>query len=57
MQKKAQFKMCLTIVALFLSGLSVQAQTLEYYLPQGISYNKDIPTPKEVIGHEDASGM
>jgi len=51
-RKKAQFKMCLTIVALFLSGLSVQAQTLEYYLPQGISYNKDIPTPKEVIGHE-----
>jgi len=50
--KKAQFKMCLIIIALFLSGLSVQAQTLEYYLPQGISYNKDIPTPKEVIGHE-----
>jgi hypothetical protein len=50
--KKAQFKMCLTIVALFLSSLSIQAQTLDYYLPQGISYNKDIPTPKEVIGHE-----
>lgn len=26
--------------------------TLDYYLPQDVSYNKDIPTPKEVIGHE-----
>ncbi|WP_291866922.1 M14 family zinc carboxypeptidase [Maribacter sp.] len=25
---------------------------LSYYLPQEISYNKNIPTPKEVIGHE-----
>jgi hypothetical protein len=25
---------------------------LNYYLPQDITYNKDIPTPKEVIGHE-----
>lgn len=25
---------------------------LNYYLPQDISYNADIPTPKEIIGHE-----
>ncbi|MGB5555164.1 MAG: M14 family zinc carboxypeptidase [Flavobacteriaceae bacterium] len=25
---------------------------LNYYLPQHISYNVDIPTPKEIIGHE-----
>jgi hypothetical protein len=25
---------------------------LDYYLPQGISYKEDIPTPKEIIGHE-----
>ncbi len=26
--------------------------TLEYYLPQNISYNPDIPKPSEIIGHE-----
>ncbi|WP_298472739.1 M14 family metallopeptidase [uncultured Maribacter sp.] len=25
---------------------------LSYYLPQGVTYNKKIPTPKEIIGHE-----
>lgn len=25
---------------------------LDYYLPQDVSYDKSIPTPKEVIGHE-----
>ncbi|PIF00276.1 MAG: zinc carboxypeptidase [Maribacter sp.] len=25
---------------------------LDYYLPQTISYDQDIPTPKEIIGHE-----
>lgn len=35
--------------------LNVTAQEkldLNYYLPQGITYNENIPTPKEVIGHE-----
>ena len=50
--KTAQIKLCLTAVALFLTNLNVSAQSLDYYLPQGISYNKEIPTPKEVIGHE-----
>ncbi|NNF18274.1 MAG: zinc carboxypeptidase, partial [Flavobacteriaceae bacterium] len=26
--------------------------SLSYYLPEGTSYNSEIPTPKEVIGHE-----
>ena len=29
-----------------------QAVDLGYYLPDNISYNPEIPTPKEVIGHE-----
>jgi hypothetical protein len=35
--------------------LSLQAQdklSLDYYLPQNISYNKDIPKPADIIGHE-----
>lgn len=26
--------------------------SLDYYLPQNISFNQEIPTPKEIIGHE-----
>ena len=43
---------------LLVAGLSLtlQAQTdqlnLEYYLPQDLSYDSEIPTPKEVIGHQ-----
>lgn len=33
-------------------GLYAQQPTLDYYLPQNTTYNPDIPTPKEVIGHE-----
>lgn len=32
--------------------LAQDAIDLDYYLPQNITYNKNIPTPKEVIGHE-----
>jgi len=41
------------VVFLFVS-LSISAQKLDlnYYLPQDITYNKNIPTPKSVIGHE-----
>jgi hypothetical protein len=28
------------------------AQDLSYYLPTDVTYNQDIPTPKDVIGHE-----
>lgn len=35
------------------STLFSQTQTdLSYYLPQGIPYNSDIPTPESVIGHQ-----
>ncbi len=46
-------------IALFLIAFAAlqpivaqQNLDLNYYLPQGISYNKKIPTPKEIIGHE-----
>ena len=32
--------------------LAQETLDLSYYLPQGITYDKNIPTPKEVIGHE-----
>ncbi len=35
-----------------LTCLSQESLDLNYYLPQGISYKEDIPTPKEIIGHE-----
>ena len=40
------------ILALFLF-INTQAQvTLDYYLPEGVEYNDDIPTPLEVINQE-----
>ncbi len=42
---------------LFFLGFSLLAHCqyntgLDYYLPQDLTYNEDIPTPKSVIGHE-----
>ena len=40
---------------LFPISLSLFAQndvTLDYYLPQNVTYNSDIPKPSEIIGHE-----
>ncbi|MGB0890810.1 MAG: M14 family metallopeptidase [Flavobacteriaceae bacterium] len=39
---------------LFLCSVTITAQKvdLSYYLPQDVTYNKSIPTPKSVIGHE-----
>lgn len=37
--------------AIALTSLSGQI-SLDYYLPQDIQYNKDIPTPKEFLGYE-----
>lgn len=40
---------------LLVLGLPLCAQnevTLDYYLPEGVSYNPDIPKPADVIGHE-----
>ncbi|EAR00209.1 M14 family metallopeptidase [Maribacter sp. HTCC2170] len=47
-------KSILLTLALLIS-CSVAAQEnldLNYYLPQNVTYNTNIPTPKEVIGHE-----
>lgn len=43
----------LVITQLAILNLSAQETLdLNYYLPQGITYDESIPTPKEVIGHE-----
>lgn len=42
-------------LACFLITLVIEAQNdvdLSYYLPQDISYNKNIPTPEQIIGHQ-----
>jgi hypothetical protein len=46
---KKLFLLCL------LSCAFIQAQNeidLSYYLPQGVTYNQNIPTPESVIGHQ-----
>lgn len=40
------------VFLLICSGLQLSAQQLPYYLPTGVSYNKSVPTPQSVIGHE-----
>ncbi|AUC84128.1 zinc carboxypeptidase [Polaribacter sp. ALD11] len=42
------------ILLLFFISFSVSAQKvdLSYYLPKDVTYNKNIPTPESIIGHE-----
>ncbi|TXD49428.1 M14 family metallopeptidase [Polaribacter sp. IC073] len=42
------------LLFLLLTSFSVSAQEvdLSYYLPQDVTYNQNIPTPKSIIGHE-----
>ena len=44
----------LIVFCFFISFLAESQNHLDlsYYLPQGISYNKNIPTPESVIGHQ-----
>ena len=43
----------LLLFFLFISfSISAQKVDLSYYLPKDVTYNKNIPTPKSVIGHE-----
>ncbi|KAB8153660.1 zinc carboxypeptidase [Kordia sp. TARA_039_SRF] len=45
----------LVLCAFFICFLTATAQenvSLSYYLPTDVTYNKDIPTPESVIGHE-----
>lgn len=38
--------------ALLLVATAPAQVTLDYYLPDGVTYNADIPTPKEILGQE-----
>ncbi len=42
----------LIIVVLFIANVSIAQVDLSYYLPEGVSYNPDIPTPQSIVGHE-----
>src|SRR5688572_24436269 len=42
----------LTTLSLTLALSAFAQADLSYYLPDGATYNPDIPTPKSVIGHE-----
>jgi hypothetical protein len=43
----------LVLLFIFLKGsFSLFAQSLDYYLPKNVNYNKSIPVPATVIGHE-----
>lgn len=42
----------LSLIWLTFSVHTFAQADLTYYLPDGVSYNPDIPTPKSVIGHE-----
>jgi len=41
-----------TMLFLFIPVAGVAQVNLDYYLPDNVTYNQDIPTPEEVIGHE-----
>ena len=47
-------KICLLLLALIYFNASSQDYhvSLDYFLPNNISYNSDIPTPASIIGHE-----
>lgn len=51
---KPKMKKIVLLVLFIVSVLSVSAQKvdLNYYIPSNERYNTNIPTPKEVIGHE-----
>lgn len=45
-------KKLLLFLSLFFFCLGMQAQDLNYYLPQNVTYNPSIPKPKDIIYHE-----
>ncbi len=45
-------KLAILLFFVSLSVISQQKIDLSYYLPNNVTYNKNIPTPKSVIGHE-----
>jgi hypothetical protein len=48
---KLRFLTVWCICVIFLTNLTGQV-TLDYYLPQDITYDKNIPTPKDFLGYE-----
>ena len=42
----------LVFTLIYTTLFSQEKVDLTYYLPQGIQYNSEIPTPKSVVGHE-----
>ena len=48
--KKLLLRLCFLSCTLRL--VAQENLTLDYYIPQGISYNPNIPKPADVIGHE-----
>jgi hypothetical protein len=45
-------RLLLSLIWLIFSLHTFAQADLTYYLPDGVSYNPDIPTPKAIIGHE-----
>lgn len=51
--KNLYMRFIYTILILLIASVShSQDADLSYYLPDDVQYNKDIPTPESVIGHE-----
>ncbi|PCE64293.1 M14 family zinc carboxypeptidase [Sediminicola luteus] len=47
------FRITVFLVFIGLWGFAQSSQTdLSYYLPKGVQYDPNIPTPKQIIGHE-----
>ncbi|SNR15251.1 M14 family metallopeptidase [Tenacibaculum jejuense] len=42
----------LLLLTVILSSFAQSKLDLSYYLPKNVTYNKNIPTPKSIIGHE-----
>ncbi len=45
-------KILFVFALLFISESVVSQTTLDYFLKEGVTYNEDIPTPKDVLGAE-----
>ena len=44
---------CLAAILLSVNCIAqVYSGDLSYYLPNNVTYNQNIPTPKSIIGHE-----
>ncbi len=45
-------KYTFTLVLCILTTVLFSQEKLDYYLPEGVEYNPDIPTPEQAIGHQ-----